>query len=294
MSGLTRKDLNVLATYATEGNRELYWNYLAQQPGNDGYALLALGVVRDDNVPGRVANAYAADFTRVQQTRHGSEFADRPRITEREWDAFGGDLSKQDLLRRQQHLNVARPDLALNLPVRDVQDSHDVAFRDHQIDPNAWTPRILLEAARSREGEAAAERIWGDLLNNDVRGLARGADTLRHVGRYLDGNDALRYGATLGLLRTAAIHHGSNTDPDVVHRAQGLSTHRDRDGTWRDVLSGSHGMSTMVVRDPTRIAELEDTRALRLEVRERRTQFRGGAASGVAIRVGARHRERCA
>ena len=59
MSGLSKKDLAILAHYAKEGNRVLYWNYLAQIPGNDGYGLLALGVVRNDNIPGTVANTYA-------------------------------------------------------------------------------------------------------------------------------------------------------------------------------------------------------------------------------------------
>ena len=59
MSGLNRQDIEILRSYAEDGNRELYWNYLAQKPGNDGYGLLALGVVRNDNVPGAVANSYA-------------------------------------------------------------------------------------------------------------------------------------------------------------------------------------------------------------------------------------------
>ena len=44
MSGLNQKDVDILRGYADQGNRELYWNYLAQKPGNDGYSLLALGV----------------------------------------------------------------------------------------------------------------------------------------------------------------------------------------------------------------------------------------------------------
>ena len=59
MSGLTQKDIRILIDYADAGNRELYWNYLSQLPGSDGYGTLALGVVRNDSLPGRVANAYA-------------------------------------------------------------------------------------------------------------------------------------------------------------------------------------------------------------------------------------------
>ncbi|RYH24979.1 MAG: hemolysin, partial [Alcaligenaceae bacterium] len=64
MAGLDERDIDVLGTYAKDGNRTLYWNYLARHPGNDGYGLLALGVVRNDNMPGAVANAYAQE--RVQ------------------------------------------------------------------------------------------------------------------------------------------------------------------------------------------------------------------------------------
>lgn len=275
MTGLNEADLKILKKYADDGNRELYWNYLAHHPGNDGYALLALGVVRDDNVPGQVANRYAADYARVQQSRHGSEFADRARISEREWDAFGGDLIKQDLLRRESHLRGGGSDLALNLPVRDVQRSHDVAFRDHGIDPNAWTPRILLEAARSQDGEAAAERIWGDMLNNHLRGLERAGDTIGHVARYLEGGLRSSYPAALVTASLGTSPGTSNTDPDAVYWSHRLWTARDaRDGTWHDVMIGHRGMmSRMRVTDPDRLAELEDTRALRLEVQERRTRF---------------------
>ncbi len=40
MSGLTKENLDILEFYKNAHNRELYWNYLAQTPGNDGYGLL--------------------------------------------------------------------------------------------------------------------------------------------------------------------------------------------------------------------------------------------------------------
>ncbi len=62
MSKLTEDNFRVLEHYAKTGNRELYWNYLSQLPGADGYGTLALGVVRNDNLPGQVANKYAQDY----------------------------------------------------------------------------------------------------------------------------------------------------------------------------------------------------------------------------------------
>ena len=44
MSGLNENDIAILRRYADSGNRELYWDYLAQKEGGDGYGLLALGV----------------------------------------------------------------------------------------------------------------------------------------------------------------------------------------------------------------------------------------------------------
>ncbi|MDX3937324.1 hypothetical protein [Stenotrophomonas sp.] len=64
MAGLSQRDMDVLADYAKAGNRELYFNYLAQKDGSDGYGLLALGVVRNDNAPGATANHFAQNQAR--------------------------------------------------------------------------------------------------------------------------------------------------------------------------------------------------------------------------------------
>src|SRR5690606_23957037 len=140
--------MDILERYAEKGNRELYWNYLAQHEGSDGYGLLALGVVRNDSMPGAVANNFAQNHARNHDGRVPSE---------REWEQFGQDLVVRDLVRRQHWMERQRPDLALNLPVKDVQHAHDKSFQDYGIDPNAWTPRQLLEAARRQGGEDAAE-----------------------------------------------------------------------------------------------------------------------------------------
>ena len=128
---LSERDMVVLRHYAAKGNRELYWNYLAQLPGNDGYGRLALGVVRNDNMPGATANLYAQNYA----WRHH-----RIALSEREWDRFGVDLMQRDLVLRQIHLAKQEPALALNLPVKDVQDVHAAAFQNIKVDADAWTP----------------------------------------------------------------------------------------------------------------------------------------------------------
>ena len=129
MSGLNGQDIEILRQYAEQGNRELYWNYLAQKPGNDGYGLLALGVVRNDNVPGQVANSYAQSYAR----EHNGVT-----MSERRWESFGDDLVRADLAARERQMGANRPDLALNLPVRDVQNAHDVTFNRYGIDPKKY------------------------------------------------------------------------------------------------------------------------------------------------------------
>lgn len=148
MGELTRKDLEILREYADSGNRERYWSYLAHKEHSDGYGLLALGVVRNDNLPGQVANAYAQSQARDQHDRNPA--LQNRNLTEREWEAFGQTLLHRDLERREHWMEAKRPDLALNLPGRDVQQAHDEAFKRHHLDPNCWTPRVLLEASTLR------------------------------------------------------------------------------------------------------------------------------------------------
>src|SRR3546814_17621247 len=115
MSGLDSGDMHILGWYAEQGNRELYWNYLAQHEGSDGYGLLALGVVRNDNMPGAVANNFEQSHARSHDDRV---------LTEREWEQFGKDLLLRDLQRRKYWMGNDRPDLALHLPVKEIKSDH--------------------------------------------------------------------------------------------------------------------------------------------------------------------------
>src|SRR3546814_5329941 len=83
-----------------------------------------------------------------------------------EWEEFGQDLIARDLKQRKYWMEQHRPDLALNLPVKDIQSAHDASFEKDRIDPNAWTPRQLLEAPRRQGGERAAEGVWHAMLDN--------------------------------------------------------------------------------------------------------------------------------
>jgi len=264
MAGITQQDINVLRHYADTGNRELYWNYLAQKDGNDGYGLLALGVVRNDNAPGATANVFADSQAR----------RDGVRMSEREWNGFGVDLMQHDLERRQHYQRSGRPELALNLPVRDVEDVHDAAFQKRHINPDAWTPRQLLDAARRHGGEAEAEKVWSMMLDNSALGVNRASETLTNVGKYDDAQlNALSYTWRMTVARIEASQTLANTDPDRIGARNFSYVYDGRTHSWNSEASDGEHTFVQPVRDPQQIRDLDDTRALRLERQQLRQQF---------------------
>ena len=269
MSGLNQKDLDILRTYAKEGNRELYWNYLAQKEGSDGYGLLALGVVRSDNLPGQVANAYA-QFEAGNQKDRNPRLQNRV-LTEREWEAFGQTLIQRDFERREAWLDTGNSDLALNLLGNDVQKAHDQAFERHHLDPNCWTPRILLEATRKNVSEDAAEKVWQEMLNNDNRGLSRATNTVGHAYAAMPWGQATAYVAKLGFYEaTVADQALSATDPNVVGIRSSYHVYDEKAGTWHHHPEGGFPMQE---RNARVLEGLNETREVRLEREQKATQF---------------------
>jgi len=266
MAELNRQDMEILGSYAKDGNRVLYWNYLAQHQGNDGYGLLALGVVRNDNMPGAIANAFAQNHVRVRDGRS---------LTEREWENFGQDLVKQDFGRRQFQMADKRPDLALNLPVYEVQLAHDGGFRNAGIDPNAWTPRPLLEAARRHGGEQAAEGVWRQMLDNRAWGLKRLTATMSDIAvQYNDAQlPAASYMADLALATTAASQDRSHADPNVIGGNHFHYMYDPREREWSSVAAAPIGPAVSRVTDQRTLDELDDARAVRLERQEKSREF---------------------
>ncbi|WP_199680141.1 MULTISPECIES: XVIPCD domain-containing protein [unclassified Xanthomonas] len=272
MSGLTKKDLAVLTSYARDGNRELYWNYLSQLPGADGYGTLALGVVRNDSLPGQVANSYAQDYAR-QQHDNGSRFANAE-LSERQWEVFGQTLVKQDLAQRMHWMEQRRPDLALNLPGKDVMTAHDRAFEFHQLDPNCWTPRVLLEAAEQNSGPQKLEQIWTNMLDNEYRGAARIKNTSYETFAQMGLAAGSEYLTKLGTTEAIQMLEGrSAVDPNVVGSNSFYAMYFEKEQKWVNVSAGGGHLSMREETSPGRIAELDDARAVRLERQQKATQF---------------------
>jgi len=272
MSGLTEHDLRILGSYAKDGNRELYWNYLSQLPGADGYGTLALGVVRNDSLPGRVANSYAQSFARAQHDE-GSRFPNSE-LTERQWESFGQTLLDRDLELRQKWMTERRPDLALNLPGADVMLAHDRAFDQHHLDPNCWTPRVLLQAALEKSGPQKLEQIWTNMLDNGGAGLPRVGSTSRDAFTQMGLSKGSQYIGTLTFHEvTQALDGRSSVDPNVIGGLSSYALYFEKDGKWASVTSGGGHSSLREITDPARIAELNDAREVRLERQQKATQF---------------------
>ena len=257
MAGLTPRDMDVLGHYARQGNRERYWNYLAQHEGADGYGQLALGAVRNDNVPGAVANLYAQNY--AYSRNHAI-------LSERGWEECGQDLVRVDFARRAAYVNGGSPELALNLPVKDVQDACTEAFARKRIDADAWTPNRLLDAARRHGGEGAAENAWRSMLDGGRLGAWRGYDTLTAVVAAY-GDDEMRraeYIKDMGVAYAGAMTASPQLDPDLIHRGGDRYAFDHASGQW---LHGAQGSASAlrVVTDPKERAELDDARLVRLE-----------------------------
>ena len=263
MEGLSAQDLEVLGHYARQGNRERYWNYLAQHPGADGYGLLALGAVRNDNVPGVVANLYAQNYA---YSRNHTILA------ERGWEEFGQDLVRIDFAKRAAHANAGAPQLALNLPVKDVQETQAEAFARRRIDADAWTPNRLLDAARRQGGETATEDAWRTMLDNGHLGAWRGFDTLSAVAsQYGDAQlPRAEYLKDMGVAYAGAVAASPQIDPDVIHRGVDRYQFDPRSQQWlhdaaSDVAELGYRTPLREVTDPRERAELDDARQVRLE-----------------------------
>jgi hypothetical protein len=272
MSGLTQNDIRILTSYADAGNRELYWNYLSQLPGADGYGTLALGVVRNDSLPGRVANSYAQDHARSQHD-NGSRFPNAD-LSERQWEAFGQTLLKRDLELRNYWMGQNQPDKALNLPGKDVMRAHDRAFERHNLDPNCWTPRVLLQAALKESGPEKVEQIWTNMLDNNYLGATRvgrtGYDAIAQMGVVEGG----QYLARLGATEAAQLLEGrSATNPNVIGGNSYYAMYFEAERKWTNVSTGGGHVSMREETNPSRIAELNDAREVRLERQQKATQF---------------------
>lgn len=123
---LTEADFTHLQAFADAGDREGYYNYLIGT--GDKYAKLALGVVREDTIAGRMANAFMAQQARQQGVR----------ITQCGAKKISEELMKADLRAR-------RDALGATLNYGPIQRYHEQVFQDNGLTRDAWTATAPLD-----------------------------------------------------------------------------------------------------------------------------------------------------
>lgn len=122
----------------------------------DPYGTLALGVVKQSNVAGRVARRYAIAV---------SERYCRP-IDDATWLRISNELMDADIAARQSDENFEPGTPSLRWDV--VRDYHVAVFGRHQLPPEAWTAWIPLQI----DGEAKGQALWHRLVTEDFLTVA--------------------------------------------------------------------------------------------------------------------------
>nr|WP_239692201.1 XVIPCD domain-containing protein [Xanthomonas floridensis] len=228
--------------------------------------------MRNDSLPGQVANNYAQDYAKTQRDT-GSRFANAE-LSERQWEEFGQTLLKKDFELRQAWFDKERPDMALNLPGKDVMRAHDQAFLDHELDPNCWTPRVLLQAALEKSGPQKLEQIWTNMLDNEHFGATRVGNTSYETVAQMGMMAGSQYLAKLGTTEAIQMLEGrSAVDPNVIGSKSFYAMYFEKEQKWVNVSAGGGHLSMCEETNPGRIAELDDTRAVRMERQHKATQF---------------------
>ena len=181
--------------------------------------------MRNDSIPGAVANAYAQSSALTH---------DAVSLSEKGWKEIGRRLVQEDFAKRVSHFDRGEDVLALNLPARDVQDAHRRSFAYEHISLNAWTPNTLIESARASAGEFGAEKVWHTMLDGRNMGVSRMAETsfaiLSEYGDHVP--DRARYMGDLAKAELSALSSEPNTDPDHIRRGVEHYEYNARSKSW--------------------------------------------------------------
>ena len=124
MPALIQRDVNILQSYADNGQRERYWGYLAAL--GDKYAVRALEVVQNSSMFGQLANNHATAFV---------PGALKATFNEAGWNEFGKGLMRADLAARKGLFNdgIGTGDRGLTLDGETIRRYHKTVFSANGI-----------------------------------------------------------------------------------------------------------------------------------------------------------------
>ena len=152
---LESSTLNRLKTASDAGDRTKYYEFLTA--ARDPYGALALGVVKQSTMSGRVARCYAIAVSARCQ---------RP-IDRATWLKISDGLMRTDLAARQRPDNYEANTPSLRWDV--IQTYHVATFRDVAgLPPHAWTAWIPL----TLQGADKDQKLWHRMLTEDFLSVA--------------------------------------------------------------------------------------------------------------------------
>ena len=242
---LTQADLDILNRYAERGERAGYWTYLADR--GDPYAKLALQVVLNNTFDGAVANRYAQDVARESGTL----------LTPERWEEVGRDLIRADYLERQNLVSQDQGEAALFLQVKQIKDSHAVAFGQSDLSLDAWTAWPPMKAAFDAGDLARAQEIWDKMIDGGVGNT---------VGVLINGTaNSLLWAARVSFvgyqLRATSAGVDPVADPNFIRG----NYYSPSDGSWYSIVAGING-STIVTASKEDAARLDAERIQRIVI----------------------------
>ena len=152
---LTQARIDILEQHVNAGDRIAYYTQLSEWGYR--YADLALQVVLNDGLAGRVAN----EFFEINSEEQG-QF-----LTANQLADMSDQLMRLDFQARSRQDSPNRLDrgdgMADELSVLDIQAYHQAAFAEQGVSIDAWTPFFLLNA---QPNDGAREAYWDNLLQS--------------------------------------------------------------------------------------------------------------------------------
>ncbi len=149
-----RETMKQLSALNDAGNRTAYYEKLTAL--RDPYGMMALGVVKQSTISGRVARCYAIAVSRRYC---------RP-IDSAMWLRISNELMSADFLARGNENNFEKGTPSLRWDV--IRDYHVAVFGRNHYPPETWTAWIPLQI----DGEAKGPGLWHRMVTEDFLTVA--------------------------------------------------------------------------------------------------------------------------
>ncbi|QDH17239.1 hypothetical protein [Swingsia samuiensis] len=199
---------------ANKSNDRIAYYHILSSNG-DPYGALALGVVKQSTITGRVAKNFAQFIAAYAYTT----------LNAKRWEAISLGLMRADYEARAQ---LAPDDSLLGLSWHTIESYHTRLFEENNVPGRAWTAFIPLKLA----GLTNAAQLWKDMLfhgpitigletTHDVLSPLAKQHGLQNISRNLSDLDSLRQSRKAVQIMTG-LDHLSNEQSDALLWTAGI------------------------------------------------------------------------